>query len=60
MATVLEPVFFSAHYVLLPVERLTGRRVSGMPTAFGPFQFDRHQYDDALRALNAAIGSDET
>ncbi|MEU5323789.1 hypothetical protein AB0G67_44700 [Streptomyces sp. NPDC021056] len=27
--------------------------------AFGPFQFDRHQYEDALRALNAAIGSDE-
>lgn len=26
--------------------------------AFGPFQFDRHQYDDALRALSAAIGSD--
>jgi hypothetical protein len=23
-------------------------------TAFGPFQFDRHQYDDALRALSAA------
>ncbi|MFE8950130.1 hypothetical protein [Streptomyces sp. NPDC007856] len=29
-------------------------------TAFGPFQFDRHQYDDALRVLNAAIVSDET
>lgn len=29
-------------------------------TAFGPFPFDRHQYDDALRALDAAIGSDET
>jgi hypothetical protein len=29
-------------------------------TAFGPFQFDRRHYDDALRALNAAIGSDET
>ncbi|MFF2375069.1 hypothetical protein ACFVUW_11875 [Streptomyces xiamenensis] len=28
--------------------------------AFGPFQFDRRQYDDALRALNAAIGPDET
>ncbi|WP_405922560.1 hypothetical protein [Streptomyces sp. NBC_00035] len=26
--------------------------------AFGPFQFDRHQYDDALRALSAAIGPD--
>ncbi len=26
--------------------------------AFGPFQFDRHQYDDALRALSAVIGSD--
>ncbi|MCX4775443.1 hypothetical protein [Streptomyces sp. NBC_01264] len=25
---------------------------------FGPFRFDRHQYDDALRALIAAIGSD--
>jgi hypothetical protein len=29
-------------------------------TAFGPFHFGRHQYDDALRALDAAIGSDET
>ncbi|MEU9030674.1 hypothetical protein AB0D46_24760 [Streptomyces sp. NPDC048383] len=29
-------------------------------TAFGPFQFDRRQYDDALRALNAAIGPDES
>ncbi|MFG2645098.1 hypothetical protein ACGFYP_29495 [Streptomyces sp. NPDC048370] len=28
-------------------------------TAFGPFQFDRHQYDDALRALNAEFGSPE-
>lgn len=28
--------------------------------AFGPFQFDRCQYDDALRALNAVIGPDET
>ncbi|MER5386805.1 hypothetical protein ABT040_42330 [Streptomyces sp. NPDC002688] len=27
-------------------------------TRFGPFQFDRHQYDDALRALSVAIGSD--
>lgn len=27
---------------------------------FGPFRFDRHPYDDALRALDAAIGSDET
>jgi hypothetical protein len=26
--------------------------------AFGPFQFDRHQYDDALQALSAVIGSD--
>lgn len=26
--------------------------------AFGPIQFDRHQYDDALRALGAVIGSD--
>lgn len=26
--------------------------------AFGPFQFDRHQYDDALRVLSAIIGSD--
>ncbi|MGV9549146.1 hypothetical protein [Streptomyces ardesiacus] len=25
--------------------------------SFGPFQFDRHQYDDALRALSAVIGS---
>jgi hypothetical protein len=25
--------------------------------AFGPFQFDRHQYDDALQALSAVIGS---
>ncbi|MFJ8747608.1 hypothetical protein ACIRL2_50820 [Embleya sp. NPDC127516] len=29
-------------------------------TAFGPFQFDRRQYDDALRALSAAICPDET
>ncbi len=26
-------------------------------TTFGPFQFDRHQYDDALRDLSAAISS---
>ncbi|MFF8679357.1 hypothetical protein ACF07F_15750 [Streptomyces sp. NPDC015237] len=26
--------------------------------AFGPFQFDRHQYDDALGAMSAVIGSD--
>ncbi|MGW2082651.1 hypothetical protein ACWCOW_38090 [Streptomyces sp. NPDC001939] len=26
--------------------------------AFGPFQFDRRQYDDALRALSAVISSD--
>lgn len=26
--------------------------------AFGPFQFDRHQYDGALRALSAVIGPD--
>ncbi|WP_327257139.1 hypothetical protein [Streptomyces sp. NBC_01244] len=25
--------------------------------AFGPFQFDRHPYDDALRALSEVIGS---
>jgi len=29
----------------------------GARTAFGPFQFDRHQYADALRALSTAIGS---
>ena len=28
-------------------------------TGFGPFPFDRHQYDDALHALNAVIGSDD-
>ncbi|MFD4652655.1 hypothetical protein [Streptomyces sp. NPDC058441] len=28
-------------------------------TAFGPFHFDRQQYDEALRALDAAISSDE-
>ncbi|WP_116209478.1 hypothetical protein [Streptomyces olivoreticuli] len=27
-------------------------------TKFGPFQFDRHQYDDALRDLNAEISPD--
>ncbi|MEU6663036.1 hypothetical protein [Streptomyces sp. NPDC046821] len=27
-------------------------------TAFGPFQFERHQYDDALLALTAAIAPD--
>ncbi|GGY14380.1 hypothetical protein [Streptomyces xanthochromogenes] len=26
--------------------------------AFGPFQFNRHQYDDALLALSAVVGSD--
>ncbi|MGC5004714.1 hypothetical protein [Streptomyces sp. DT203] len=26
--------------------------------AFGPFQFDRHQYDDALRVLSSVAGSD--
>ncbi len=29
-------------------------------TAFGPFQFDRRQYDDTLRAQNTAIGPVET
>lgn len=29
-------------------------------TAFGPFRFDRHQYDDALRALSGAISSADT
>ncbi|MFI9596715.1 hypothetical protein [Nonomuraea sp. NPDC052265] len=29
-------------------------------TAFGPFQFDRDQYDDALRALSATTGSDRS
>jgi hypothetical protein len=24
--------------------------------SFGPFQFDRHQYDDALRTLSTVIG----
>ncbi|MEU0647840.1 hypothetical protein [Streptomyces umbrinus] len=28
-------------------------------TAFGPFHFGRHQYDDTLRTLSATIGSDE-
>jgi hypothetical protein len=28
-------------------------------TALGPFQFDRHQYDDALAALTAAIEAEE-
>ncbi|WP_432180886.1 hypothetical protein [Streptomyces sp. NBC_00063] len=27
-------------------------------TAFGPFHFDRRQYDDALRALSATISCD--
>ncbi|MFD3328012.1 hypothetical protein [Streptomyces sp. NPDC058701] len=26
--------------------------------AFGPFQFERQQYDDALRHLSAVIGFD--
>ncbi|MGK5550322.1 hypothetical protein ACSNOI_01795 [Actinomadura kijaniata] len=29
-------------------------------TTFGPFRFDHHQYDDALRALISVMGSDET
>ncbi|HSA53445.1 MAG TPA: hypothetical protein VLH10_25450 [Yinghuangia sp.] len=29
-------------------------------TVFGPFRFERHQYDAELHALNAAIGSDDT
>ena len=29
-------------------------------TAFGPFQFDRHQYDDAVRELSATVDSDDT
>lgn len=28
-------------------------------TAFGPFRFERHQYDAELHMLSAAIGSDE-
>lgn len=27
-------------------------------TAFGPFHFDRHQYDDALRTLSSTISPD--
>ncbi|MFJ1547691.1 hypothetical protein [Streptomyces sp. NPDC088246] len=29
-------------------------------TAFGPFQFDRRQYDDALLPLSTAISSGDT
>ncbi|HEV2347534.1 MAG TPA: hypothetical protein VGS97_25810 [Actinocrinis sp.] len=29
-------------------------------TAFGPFRFDRRQYDDALRALNTATVPGDT
>ncbi|WP_369253890.1 hypothetical protein [Streptomyces sp. R35] len=29
-------------------------------SGFGPFHFDRHQYDDAVKALSAAVSSDET
>lgn len=52
---------------LVIVPRIDGapradRRVRDRETrdyvAFGPFQFDRHHYDDALRALSAVIGSD--
>lgn len=29
-------------------------------TAFGPFQFDRHHYDDAVRELSTAVNSADT
>ncbi|WP_234392319.1 hypothetical protein [Streptomyces sp. WM6378] len=29
-------------------------------SGFGPFRFDRHQYDDAVKALSAAVSSNET
>ncbi len=29
-------------------------------SGFGPFQFDRYQYDEALRDLSTAISSDDT
>ncbi|MET7458325.1 hypothetical protein ABZT03_42165 [Streptomyces sp. NPDC005574] len=29
-------------------------------SGFGPFQFDRRQYDDAVQVLSAAISSDDT
>ncbi|CAL9651476.1 hypothetical protein SUDANB23_06611 (plasmid) [Streptomyces sp. enrichment culture] len=29
-------------------------------SGFGPFHFDRHQYEDAVKALSAAVSSDET
>ncbi|WP_326770630.1 hypothetical protein OG978_43610 (plasmid) [Streptomyces sp. NBC_01591] len=29
-------------------------------SGFGPFQFDRRQYDDAVKVLSAAVSSDDT
>ncbi|MFG2909188.1 hypothetical protein ACGF13_29490 [Kitasatospora sp. NPDC048286] len=29
-------------------------------SGFGPFHFDRHQYDDAVKALSAVVSSNET
>ncbi|MFD8255637.1 hypothetical protein [Streptomyces werraensis] len=29
-------------------------------SGFGPFHFDRQQYEDAVKALSAAVSSDET
>ncbi|MFJ8506302.1 hypothetical protein [Streptomyces avermitilis] len=29
-------------------------------SGFGPFHFDRHQYDDAVKALSATVSSNET
>lgn len=29
-------------------------------SGFGPFHFDRHQYEDAVKALSAAVSADET
>ncbi|WP_051844930.1 hypothetical protein [Streptomyces sp. NRRL S-813] len=29
-------------------------------SGFGPFHFDRHQYEDAVKTLSAAVSSDDT
>lgn len=49
---------YSSHTWVMPSpDRVRRGRRPRDYVPFGPFQFDRHPYDDALRALHTVIGS---